>query len=144
MIGDQKTQFSAAQALTATADSTNILDLSAARGIGVGEEMAVVLTLDVAAKSSDGNETYTAALFVCATVGGSYTTQIGRTITITRGDAAGTQYVIAIPKDFNDLEFAKLVYTLGGTNPTVTVSSMLMPNKGIPAIKSYPKGYVIS
>lgn len=143
MFGDAQAQFSDAQALTATADSTNILDLTKARGIGVGENMAVVITLDVAADATDGDETYTAVLKVCATVGGSYA-QYGQTVTITRGDAAGTQYVLPLPKDFNDNEFAKLVYTLGGTTPSVTLTAFLVPAKNIQAYKSFPKGYTIS
>lgn len=143
MIADAQMQLSSAQALTATADSTNILDLSKARGIGVGEEMAVVITLDVAADATDGDETYTAVLKVASSAGGSYT-QYGQTVTITRGDAAGKQYVLPLPKDFLDNEFAKLVYTLGGTTPSVTVTAFLVPMKSIQAYKSFPKGYTIS
>jgi hypothetical protein len=143
MIADKQNEYSHAQALTVTADSTNEIDHGADNDIGVGEEMAVVLTLDVAAKSSDANETYTAVLKVGPTSGGE-TVQVGNTVTITKGDAAGTQYVIAIPKDFNFDRFSKLVYTLGGTNPSVTVTAALVPNKNIPAYKAYPRGFTIS
>ena len=43
MILDAQNQFSSAQALTATADSTNVIDLGVAREIGVGEPMCVLI-----------------------------------------------------------------------------------------------------
>jgi len=50
MILDSLLQFSDAQALTVTgAVSTNVIDLSNDRKIGIGEPMAAVVTIGVAA-----------------------------------------------------------------------------------------------
>jgi len=57
MYIDAQGLFSDAQALTATAASTNIVDLGSDRNIGVGEEMVVAIFLDVAADDGDADET---------------------------------------------------------------------------------------
>ena len=62
MILDAQNQFSSAQALTATADSTNVIDLGVAREIGVGEPMCVLINLTVAADDGNGDETYVVEL----------------------------------------------------------------------------------
>ena len=58
MYVDNELQFSDAQALTATADSTNYIDLSNDRNIGRGEPMGLVITVGVAADVADADETY--------------------------------------------------------------------------------------
>ena len=51
--------FSSAQALTATADSTNVVDLTqSARQIGAGQPMWVHFNVTVAADVANGDETY--------------------------------------------------------------------------------------
>lgn len=49
MITDALLQLSAAQAVTATAVSTNTIDLGTNRDIGAGEDLYVVINTDVAA-----------------------------------------------------------------------------------------------
>lgn len=46
MIIDAFLQFSSAQAVTATAVSTNTIDLGIARDVGPGEEMEICITVD--------------------------------------------------------------------------------------------------
>ena len=58
MILDTLLEFSDAQALTATADSTTVVDLSVDRDIGKGEAMALVINVVVAADVADADETY--------------------------------------------------------------------------------------
>jgi hypothetical protein len=62
MILDAQTTLSDFQALAASGASTNLIDFTKVRNLGVGEPLALVLTLDVAADATDGNETYTAQL----------------------------------------------------------------------------------
>lgn len=143
MILDAYHLFSDAQALTSTAASTNLIDFGADRNIGVGEEMAVVVQVDVAADDGNGDETYSVAVQVDDNSGFSSAATLG-TITITRGDAAGTRYVFLVPKDSDTEQYMRLNYTLGGTSPSVTVTSFLIPAKGLEAYHAYAKGYTIS
>lgn len=114
------------QALTASAASTNIINLAVDNNVGIGEPMAVVIVLDVAADATTGDETYSAAL-QCddADTFGSATT-LG-TQTITRGDAAGTRYIIPVPPTTSSEQYLRLYFTLGGTTPTATVTAFLIP-----------------
>lgn len=127
MILDYNNQYSSAQALTATADSTNIINHGADNNLGIGEPMALVIDLTVAAKSSDGNETYSAQLKTASDEAFSSPVSVGAAMTITRGDAIGTRYVQVLPPDTTMDQYSKVVYTLGGTNPTVTVDAFLIP-----------------
>ena len=56
MFIDGKLQFDSENALSASAASTDVLDLDIKRNIGVGEPMAVVISLDSVADDTDGNE----------------------------------------------------------------------------------------
>ena len=58
MYIDDFLKLSDAQALTATADSTNVIDLSSDRDIGKGQAMAFVVSEGVAADVADADETY--------------------------------------------------------------------------------------
>lgn len=62
MIHDALLLFSDAQAVTAAAGSTNTVDLGSVRDIGTGENLYVVLTVDVAFTDSSSNSTLTVAL----------------------------------------------------------------------------------
>lgn len=143
MILDGQHLFSNAQALTSTAASTNIIDLGSDRNIGVGEEMAVVLQLTVAADDADGNETYSAAIQTDDNSSFSSAATLG-TLTITRGDAAGTRYVFMLPKDSSVEQYLRVNYTLGGTSPSVTLDAFLIPAKGLEHVDYYSSGYTVS
>lgn len=62
MIHDAQMLFSDAQAITATAASTNSIDLSAVRDIGTGESLYVVVQVDVAFTDSGSDSTLAVAL----------------------------------------------------------------------------------
>jgi hypothetical protein len=61
MYIDALLQFSSAQAITSTARSTNVVDLSVARDMGVGEDLYICLTVDEAFTAS-GSATLTITL----------------------------------------------------------------------------------
>lgn len=143
MIIDAQNEFSDGQALTSTAASTNLIDLGADRNIGVGEPMGVLLLVDVAADDGNADETYSVAVQTDDNSSFSSATTIG-TITITRGDAAGTKYVFALPKDTSMERYIRLNYTLGGTSPSVTVSAYLQPLNAIESYTAYADGFTIS
>jgi len=143
MILDAQLLFSDAQALTATAVSTNVVDFSADRDPGVGEEMAVVIQLDVAADAGNSDETYVAAIQTDDNESFSSAATVA-SITITRGDAAGTRYVSLLPKSTLVERYIRISYTLGGTTPTATVTAFLVPAKFVDAYRAYADGYTIS
>lgn len=143
MFIDSQGQFSDGQALNATAASTNLIDTGVDGNIGIGEAMAVLLVLDVAADDTNSDETYSVALQTDDNSSFSSATQIG-SATITRGDAAGTKYVIPIPADQTAERYLRLNYTLGGTTPTVTVTATLIQQSNIDNYVQYDNGYTIS
>ena len=59
IIKDAQNLFSDAQAVTASAVGTNVINLLTDRSIGVGEPMCVLFAIDVAADQTTGDEDYT-------------------------------------------------------------------------------------
>lgn len=127
MILDSQNQYSSAQALTATAVSTNIIDHGADRNLGIGEPLAVVVVVTVALDGTTGDETYTVTIQADDNSGFASAATVAPAFSLTRGAAAGTTYVIPIPPDTLTERYSRLNYTLGGTTPTGTLSAYLQP-----------------
>ena len=145
MILDAQNVFSDAQALTATADSTNLIDLSVAnRQIGVGEPMCVLVNLTVLADATSSDETYTFQVETDDNESFSSSTLLGGATTITRGDAAGTRYVYVMPAIVTIERYIQVVYTLGGTTPTVTLDCHLLPLAAVQDNQLYADAITIS
>ena len=143
MYIDAQHLFSDSQALTATANSTNLIDLGGDHNVGIGEPMAVVISVEVALDDGNGDETY---VFTVETDDNSSFSSAATiaTKTATRGDAAGTKYVLPIPADTSAEQYLRVVYTLGGTSPSGTVSAFLIPQSMIDNYVSYADGFTIS
>lgn len=62
MLLDAQNLFSDAQAVTAAADSTNIIDLGAVRDIGTGEPLYIMISVDVAMTDAGNDSAITVAL----------------------------------------------------------------------------------
>lgn len=141
MFTDAQLLLSDAQALTATAASTNLVDLGATeRKLGVGEPMAVVIFCDVALAG-------TTPTFV-ATVESDSAAGFGSAATVIASAsyssiAAGSKIVLPIPAG-NTERYLRLNYTLGGTTPTVTVTSIIQPMSMIQNDSVYADGFTIS
>lgn len=138
---DAQQLFSDAQALTATAVSTNIIDLGADRNIGVGKPIGIVITVGAALAG-------TSPTFQ-VTVQASPSSAFGAPVTVTTGPTysavtLGQQLVILLPADTLTDRFIRLSYTLGGTTPTITVTSYLAPWDQIPAPQQYAAGITIN
>lgn len=142
MILDSQLTLSDAQALTATAVSTNVIDLSADRDIGAGEPLAVVVTVDTAADTASGNETYQVDLQTDDNSGFSSATVIASRAIAGAALTAGAIFVIPIPHD--NERYLRLNYTLGGTTPSVTVTAQVQPMSMIDKRALYASGYSIS
>lgn len=123
MIIDTRMEFSAAQALTATAASTNVLDVRQNhRHIGRGRDLYLVVQVKVAADGTTGDEIYNVALQTDSVENfASPTTLVS--FPIPAGAVAGTRFVHRIP-DTNE-RYLRLNYTLGGTTPSVTVDAFI-------------------
>ena len=144
MILDAHLTLSDAQALTATAASTNYYDAGAARQIGDGEPLAVVITNDVAADFTTGDESYVVALQSDDNTSfSSATTLATRTYTAAER-AAGAKIIIPLPPGAPAERYYRLNYTLGGTTPTVTLSAQIQPMSMLQNKRVYPGGFTIS
>lgn len=158
MILDSQLQLSNSQALTATAVGTNTIDLSVARSIGSGCPMAVVITVEVAADQTSGDEDYTFDVeFASAADQSAGRELVGRRIfesgtpTAPAQDAdllvPGFMIVIPVPPVTADEDdrYLGVRYTLAGTTPSVTVSAHLQPMDMIDNAKvNQASGYSIS
>lgn len=132
MIIDRLLEFSDAQALTATAASTNVIDLGSDAAVGPGRPLWVVITIDVeldgttptfqAALQTDDNDSFASPTVIAESEQFSAL-------------AAVDKIVIGVP--YSNERYLRLNYTLGGTSPTVTVSAHLTDQE--PSFwKAYP------
>lgn len=158
MILDSQLQFSDSQALTATALSTNVVDLgSVDRNVFGGEPMAVVVNVEVAADQTTGNEDYQFDVEVASDAAMTTARKLlGRRIfesgtpdaPAEDADLLVAGFVFAIPLPPGGLAEAErylgVRYTLAGTTPTITVSAHLVPLKSVHIAPVYPDGITIS
>ena len=141
MILDSLLRFSAAQALTATADSTNVIDLSNDRDIGIGEPVGIVITVGVTADITTGDETYQFQLETDDNAAMTSSTIIGDVTVAAAALTAGDKVVI--PLGHSNERYLQVVYTLGGTTPSVTVDAFLQPLSMIDGYVTYASGYSV-
>lgn len=146
MYTDSQGYFSVAQALTATAVSTNVIDLGSDRDVGVGEPMGLALATIVAADFTTGDETYQIDIQSGATA--TPTKVIARRIPVVTASNAtsdlGLGKLLVIPIPYDNERFLRVNYTLGGTTPTWTVSAWLAPLSMIEKQQQYPIGFTVS
>lgn len=144
MIQDALLQFSDAQALTATAVSTNVIDLFAnANGqnsnIMDGTPMAVMIAPSVGADSTTGDETYAVSLQTDDNSGFSSPTTLGTmTFTAAQLKAGISPAYFGVPSGTYE-RYIRLNYTLGGTTPSMTIDAFLTPLSAIPKYSKYYK-----
>lgn len=157
MILDAQLLLSDAQALTATAISENVIDLSEARSIGNGEPMAVMFSVGVAADQTTGDEDYTFDVKYASNVGLTAGEELlGRRIFESGTPAApaqdadllvaGFRFYIPIPPTTTDEDerYLGVEYTLAGTSPTITVDAALVPLSFAEQQNYYASGYTVS
>lgn len=144
MLLDSQLLFSDAQAITADAASTNIVDLGIARNIFDGEPMAVVLTVDVAADGTTTDETYEFQIETDDNASFSSATDL---LVHSIGYAsltAGSQHILPIPVGAAVEQYMRVYYNVGGTSPSVTVTAFLMPLAMVSKRKVYADAITIS
>lgn len=156
MYIDSLLKLSDAQALTATAVGTNVVDIEVARGVGNGEPMAVVFSVGVAADQTTGDEDYTFDVEYATNAAQSTGAQLmGRRIFESGTPTAPAQnadllvagFVFAIPipptTGDEDGDFLGVRYTLAGTTPTITVDAWIAPLSDVSQYVSYADNVTI-
>lgn len=152
MFLDSQLQFSAAQALAGTGVSTNIIDTGANafagfnvdRNVGIGEPICVVIDVIVAADLASGDETYQFDLQTDTVVGfGSLVAVVSRVISRALL-VAGSQWVMPVPPDTHTSRFLRMNYVLGGTTPSITVTSTLTLMSMLQNYIAHPDALTIS
>ena len=145
MILDALHQFSAAQAITAAAASTNYVDLGVAnRDIGAGEDLYLAVTVDVAFTDGSSNST------LSVVIEGDSTTTFTPDATDTLGiipalAAAGDKNYFRLHPGLASLQYRyiQVKYTPNnGDLSTGSVSTHIV--RGIDANKVFPNGYTIT
>ena len=121
MLTDIQATLSNAQALTATADSTDYYDAGAAYDWSRGEAMGLLITVDVAADNTTGNETYSFAVETDDNSSFSSGTILGTKTVAATDLTVGAKVVI--PFHIGAERYVQGQYTLGGTTPSITTVS---------------------
>jgi len=155
---DAELVLSDAQAVTATAVGTNVIDLSVDRSIGNGEPMAVVFVVDVAADQTTGDEDYTFDVEYASDAAQTTGRQLmGRRVFESGTPAApaqdadllvaGFQFAIPLPPTTlaESEQYLGIRYTVAGTTPTITCTAYLTPMDMIDNAKvSFAAGFTVS
>lgn len=143
MFRDKLNEYSDAQALTATAASTNVIDHGPGteRRLGTGEPMAAVISVDVALAGTSPTFQATLQSDDAAAFGSAATVAESAQYSAL---AAGAKVIIPIPPGQATERFTRLNYTLGGTTPTITVTAHLVPMSMIENYAAYADGFAIT
>jgi hypothetical protein len=137
MFIDKRSTLSDAQAFLAGATaSTSYYDVGGDFDIGNGQVLYFIVQLDVAAAGA-ASETYSLALQTDDNSSFSSATTIA-TITIPKGSAAGTRFVIGFPN--SNERYIRHLTTLadGGGTASVTLSAWFAKNPP-PSWQAYPQ-----
>lgn len=146
MILDQQNVFSDAQAITATANSTNVIDLSAVRNIGIGEDLYLVFSVTVAFTDAGSDSTVTPSLVTDDNAALSSVATIATYDVFAALTAAGTQRFYKLPiRTIPGLyeRYLAITYTVANGNLTTgSITAFLC--KDIQAARQYTSGFSIS
>jgi hypothetical protein len=145
MYLDKLNQLSEAQALAATAYSTNTYDSGAAlNDISIGEPLALFVKVDVAADFTTTDETYEIQLVQSANANLSSHDVLVSKVVLAADLALGDQVVLPLPPGSKSKQYLGARFVLGGTSPSVTLSAYLQPQNMIQNYKPYPDNIEIA
>lgn len=135
------------QAITATAVSTNTIDLTNAtikRQIGTGEPVGFGINVESAADFTTGNETYTFEVIQSANADLSSPDVIASETRLTTALTLGTLFFLGIGPGQPTKRYIGMRYTVGGTTPLITVSAWFGPRSmfSVPPVH-YSKNYAV-
>lgn len=138
MFIDSKQAFADGQALTATAVSTNVIDLGVDRNIGPGESMAVMVSSSVDAGGT--TPTLQFEIQTSSNENMSSSTVIGTSEEVT-SLLAGQK--IILPIGVSNERYLRLNLITGGSSPTHTIDAYLQPYSMVDAKTDYNNNYDI-
>ena len=146
MFIDAQLLFSDAQAVTADARSTNVVDLGVGRTLFDGEPLAIVIVIDVGADYTTTDETYAFQVRTDDNSSMSSPTVVSTTTisAASSGLAAGKRFVLPIPIGVAIERYLEVYYDVGGTTPSLTVTAFLQPLSMIDKFRTYPDAVTIS
>lgn len=144
MYIDSQLLFSDAQAVSADAGSTNVIDLGAAANVFAGEPMAVVIVVDVAADGTTTDETYEFQIETDDNAAFSSATDVLLHSIGYASLTAGSKHILPIPAGATLERYIRLYYNVGGTSPSVTVTAFLQPLSMVDNYKAYADNITIS
>lgn len=143
MIRDAQVVLDSANALSATSNSQNVVDHSSLGNLGIGEPLALLITIGVLGTNTGS---FSAALVSADDSAFSVNVQTLVTVNLGVTPAANTKFVGGLPPLDTNLttnRYYRVVYTLSGT-ATVTVSAFIEPLNMIQNSNVfYPIGYTV-
>ena len=149
MLTDALLQLSSAQIVTASAVSTNTVDLSQARDIGAGNNLFVAITVDEAATAA-GAATVNFQVITSAAAALTSLTIIGQTDAIAKTELTLGRKVIVIPIPSAILlaqpigqRYLGVQYTVGTGPLTAGKFSAAIIDEDISVNKNYPSGFTV-
>jgi hypothetical protein len=137
MILDYHLRFSNAQAVTADARSDNTIDLGVARKVFVGQALAILLIVTVAADFTTTDETYEFQLRTDDNTSFSSPTTLYTHAILASALTAGSKHVLNPGSLAAAERYLELYYNVGGTTPTMTLSAFLCPLEYIDMYTAY-------
>lgn len=150
MILDALLQLSAAQAVTASAVSTNTIDLGTARDIGTGKDLYAVITVDEAAAAA-GAATVQFQVISSAAANLGSPTILGQTDAIAKTEltVGRKPIVVPIPPAILNAQpigqrYLGLQYTVGTGPLTAGKFTCYINNSDVSVNKNYPSGFVVA
>ena len=145
MIMDLATQFSNAQAITATAVSTNVIDLGAVRNIGSGEDLYLVLIVTTAFTDASSDSTVTPSLQTDDNEAFGSAATVRTYDTLAALSAAGTTRIYKL-EPFTTAgiyeRYIRLNYTVAGGNLSTGAITAFI-TKDVTTYRHYASGFSI-
>lgn len=146
MLLDIQTQFSNAQAITATAASTNYIDLASIRNVGAGQDLYLLIVVTTAFTDSGSDSTVTPSLQSDDNTGFASAATMRTFDVLAALAAAGTKRLYKL-EPYNDLgnyeRYIQLMYTVANGNlSTGAISAGLVSD--VQTWKAYAVGFVVS
>lgn len=139
MNTDKQLALCEAQALTATAISTNVIDLSVtARGFGAGEPLCIAIHVGVAADFTTANETYSFGIETDDDVAFGSAKVLDTRAILASALTLNSKHILAFNPTWAFERYLALRATLGGTTPLLTVSAWVMPLSAVESWIAYP------